>query len=88
MRGIATVIVVGFSALVVFGLVAAPVLEPIAQFVVQDPAVQESTIDAQGIADGILTSILSWGVVIVLGAGVASAVVWYLRRERVVGRRR
>jgi len=29
-----------------------------------------------------LTSVLVWAPLVVLGAGTASAVVWYLRRER------
>lgn len=79
-------IVVAFTSIMLFGLVAPPVLEPIAEVVVQNEAVQASPIDAQSIANGILSSILKWAVVIVLGSSVASAVVWYLRRER-VGRR-
>jgi len=86
MRGIATVISVGFIGLLLFGIVAPAVLEPIAQFVVSDPAVQNSAIDGQGFANGILSSVLKWSVLFVLAASVASAVVWYLRRER-TGRR-
>jgi len=87
MKGIATVIVVGFMSIIVFGLVAPPVLEPIAQLVIQNDAVQASPIEAQSIANGILSAVLKWAVVIVLGSAVASAVVYYLRRERVGVRR-
>lgn len=86
MKGIATVISVSFIGLLLFGIVAPSVLEPIAQFVVSDPAVQESAIDGQALANGILSSVLKWAVLFVLAAAVASAVVWYLRRER-TGRR-
>lgn len=88
MRGIATVISVAFVGILLFGIVAPNILEPIAQFVVQDPAVQNSPIDAQAVANGILSSVLKWGVLLTLLAGVASAIVFYLRRERTGARRR
>jgi len=87
MRGIATVIGVAFTAMLLFGIVAPSILEPIAEFVVQNQAVQDSAIYAQPIANGILSSILKWGVLFTLAAAVASAVVWYLRRERTARRR-
>lgn len=81
MRGIATVLVVGFVSIILFGVVAPAVIEPVAEvFVQQMPA--ESGIDATEYADRMLTSVLVWAPLVVLGAGVASAVVFYLRRER------
>jgi len=81
MRGIATVLVVGFVSIILFGVVAPAVIEPVAEvFVQQMPA--ESGIDATEYADRMLTSVLVWAPLITLGAGVASAVVFYLRRER------
>jgi pheromone shutdown protein TraB len=82
MRGIGTAIFVGFASILAFGLVAPAVLEPIVEVVVNDPAVQSSQIDASSWTDSLLTSVLVWAPLVVLGSGVASAVVWYLRRER------
>jgi len=87
MRGFATVIVVGFTSIILFGIFAPAVLEPIAQLVVSNDAVQSSPIAAQSIANGLLSVVLKWAVVIVLGSGVTSAAVYYLRRERVGVRR-
>jgi len=81
MRGIATVLVVGFTSIILFGVVAPAVVEPVAEvFVEQMPS--GSGIDADTYADRMLTSVLVWAPLVVLGAGTASAVVWYLRRER------
>lgn len=81
MRGIATVLVVGFVSIILFGVVAPAVIEPVAEvFVQQMPA--GSGIDATEYADRMLTSVLVWAPLVVLGAGVASAAVFYLRRER------
>lgn len=81
MRGIATVLVVGFTSIILFGVVAPGIVEPVAEvFVEQMPA--DSGIDADTYADRMLTSVLVWAPLVVLGAGTASAVVWYLRRER------
>lgn len=88
MRGIATVIAVTFSSVIVFTLVAPAMLEPLAEIVIQNPAVQDSVIDEQGFVDGLLSSVLMWGPMIVLASGVISAVVYYLRRERTAARRR
>ena len=86
MRGIATVIFVGFISIILFGLIAPSLLEPIVEVVISDPAVQDSGIDGTGIADSMLTSILVWAPLFVLGSGVVSAVVWYFRRERTARR--
>jgi len=86
MRGIATVIIVGFTSIVTFGIFAPAVLEPLAETVLQNQAVQSSPVDANGFVNGLLRTVLMWGPIVTIGAGVASAVVWYLRRER-VGRR-
>ncbi|RAW44062.1 hypothetical protein DQW50_16180 [Halorubrum sp. 48-1-W] len=88
MRGIATVIVVAFSSIVMFGIVAPSILEPVAEIFVQDQAVQNSQIDAQGFVDSLFNSIFKWAVLVVLGSGVISAVVFYFRRERRRVRRR
>jgi len=86
MRGIATVLVVGFTSIILFGVVAPAVIEPVAEvFVQQMPS--GSGIDASTYADRMLTSVLVWAPLVVLGAGVASAVVFYLRRERRSSRR-
>jgi len=82
MRGIATVIVVGFISIILFGLVAPAIVEPIVEVFLGSAAVQSSPIDAEAYADSMLTSLLVWAPLIVLGSGVASAFVWYIRRER------
>jgi len=87
MRGIATVIVVGFVSILLFGIVAPSILEPFVDVVVNDPAVQSSQINAVSWTDNLLRSLLVWAPLVVLGAGVASAVVWYLRREQRATRR-
>jgi len=87
MRGIATVIFVGFISIILFGIVAPSILEPIVQVFINDAAVQNSQIDANTYADRMLQSLLVWAPLLVLGTGVASAVVWYFRRERRSARR-
>jgi len=87
MRGIATVIFVGFISIILFGIVAPSILEPIVQVFINDAAVQNSQIDANTYADRMLKSLLVWAPLLVLGTGVASAVVWYFRRERRSARR-
>ena len=87
MRGIATVIAVGFVSIILFGIVAPTIIEPIAEIFVQDSAVQASQIDGQGFVDGLLSSLLLWAPLMVLGSAVVSAIVWYFRRERVGVRR-
>jgi thiol:disulfide interchange protein len=86
MRGIATVIIVGFTSIAMFGIFAPAVLEPLAETVLQNQAVQSSPVDANAFVNGLLRTVLMWGPIITIGAAVASAVVYYLRRER-VGRR-
>jgi hypothetical protein len=86
MRGIGTVIFVAFVSIILFGVIAPAVVEPVAQvFVEQMPA--GTGIDAQTYADRMLTSVLVWAPLITLGVGVASAVVYYLRREQRATRR-
>ena len=87
MRGIATVIFVGFISIILFGIVAPSILEPIVQVFINDAAVQNSQIDANTYADRMLKSLLVWAPLLVLGTGVASAVVWYFRKERRSARR-
>jgi hypothetical protein len=86
MRGIGTVIFVGFISIILFGVVAPAVVEPVAEvFVAQMPS--GTGIDAQTYADRMLTSVLVWAPLITLGLGVASAVVYYFRREQRATRR-
>lgn len=82
MRGIGTVIYVGFICAILFVVVAPAVLEPIIDIVVADPAVQAFGLDASAFSDGLLRSVVVWGPLFVLGSGVVSAVVWYFRKER------
>jgi hypothetical protein len=86
MRGIGTVIFVGFVSMLLFGVLAPAILEPIVDVVINDPAVQNAPIDGAGIADDMLSSVLVWAPLLVLGAGVVSAVVWYFRKERATRR--
>ena len=88
MRGIATVIAVGFMSILAFGIFAPSALEPIAEVVLQDEAVQNSVVDEQSFVDSLLNSLLVWAPLLVLVAGVVSGAVWYLRRERRTVRRR
>ena len=88
MRGIGTVIFVGFVSALMFGIVAPAVLEPVAQFVVQempagggDGTGGSAIIDADSYADRMLDVVLVYSPLIVLAVGVLSAVVYYLRRE-------
>ena len=83
MRGLATVIAVGFMAAILLGLIGPAIIEPIVDIVVSDQAVQNSGIDETELTEGMLRSLFVWGPLFVLGAGVTSAVVWYFRRERV-----
>jgi hypothetical protein len=86
MRGIGTVIFVGFVSIILFGVVAPGIVEPVAQvFVEQMP--EGSGIDADTYADRMLTSVLVWAPLLTLGLGVASAVVYYFRREQRATRR-
>jgi len=87
MRGIATVIVVGFVSIILFGIVAPAVLEPVAAFVVENAPANAVGMDVSGYTDRMLTALLVYAPLFVIGSGVVSAVVWYMRRERVVQRR-
>jgi hypothetical protein len=86
MRGIGTVIFVAFVSIILFGVVAPAVVEPVAQvFVEQMPS--GTGINAQEYADRMLTSVLVWAPLLTLAVGVASAVVYYFRREQRATRR-
>lgn len=87
MKGIATVIGVGFVSIILFGIVAPTILEPVAEIFVQNAAVQGSQIDGGSYADAMLRSLLVYAPLLVIGSGVASAIVWYFRTERVGVRR-
>lgn len=81
MRGIATVIFVGFVSILLFGIIAPTILEPVVEIFIQNEAVQSSSF-GRDYADSMLRSILVWAPLLVLGSGVASAVVYYFRKER------
>lgn len=87
MRGIGTVIFVGFISIILFGLIAPPIVEPIVEIVVSDPAVQDNVIDEQAMTSGLMSSLFVWAPLFVLGASVVSAIVWYFRKERTSARR-
>lgn len=87
MRGIATVIIVGFISILLFGVFAPAAIEPIGEFVVNDPTVQDSAIDADGFQQDLYSVLFVWAPLLVLASGVVFAVRWYLRRERITGRR-
>ena len=82
MRGIATVIFVGFISIILFGLVGPAIVEPVVDVFLADSAVQDSQIDETAYADQMLSSLFVWGPLFVMGAGVVSGIVWYFRRER------
>lgn len=86
MRGIAAVIVTGFIALLLFGVFVPAVVEPIGEFVVNDPTVQESPVDASGMWNGLGNVLFVWAPLLVLSSSLVWAVRWYLNRERIVGR--
>lgn len=86
MRGIGTVILVGFVSMILFGLLAPALLEPLVEVVINDQAVNDHVVDGTGFADALLNSILLWAPLIVLGSAVASGIVWYFRRERTARR--
>ena len=89
MRGIGTVIVVGFVSMVLFGIVGPAIVEPVVDmFLGYSSSLQGIGIDAQGYTESMLSVLFMWAPLIVMGAGVVSAVVWYTRRERVAGARR
>jgi len=88
MRGIGVMIITAFTSLLLFGVFAPAALEPIGQFVVSNPTVQASAIDAQGMWNGLRRVVFIWAPLFVLGAGVVWAVRYYLQRERLVGRAR
>jgi len=87
MRGIATVLFVGFVSIILFGIVAPAILEPVAEIFIQNAAVQASQIDGQAFVDRMLRSLLVWAPLFVLASGVVSAVVYYFRKERSATRR-
>lgn len=87
MRGIATVIMVGFISILLFGVFAPAAVEPIGEFVVDDPTVQDSEIDAEGFQQNLYSVLFVWAPLLVLASGVVFAVRWYLKRERITGRR-
>jgi uncharacterized membrane protein YjgN (DUF898 family) len=87
MRGIVTVIIVGFISILLFGVFAPAAVEPIGEFVVNDPTVQDSEIDAKSFQQNLYSVLFVWAPLLVLASGVVFAVRWYLKRERITGRR-
>lgn len=87
MKGIATVIIVGFISILLFGVFAPAAVEPIGEFVVNDPTVQDSEIDAKSFQQNLYSVLFVWAPLLVLASGVVFAVRWYLKRERITGRR-
>lgn len=86
MRGIATVIFVGFVSILLFGVVGPAIVEPVVDVFLADSAVQDGPVDADRFASGLLSSLFVWAPLLVLGSGVVSAVVWYFRKERTARR--
>jgi len=89
MRGVGTVIAVAFFSIILFGIIAPAVVEPMAQFVLGYSGIIDGQlgIDMAAYTDNMYSVVFLWAPLIVLGSAVASAVVWYLRRERVARRR-
>jgi len=88
MRGMIAVIMTSFVSIILFGLFAPAVLEPVAEVVVNNEVVQSASyIDIESFRDGLFNTIFKWSVLFVLGASVVFGVRWYLRRERLTGRR-
>ena len=86
MRGLATAIFVGFISILLFGVFAPAVVEPLAEFVVEQmPA--NAAVDAEAFQGRLYNVLFVWAPLFVLGAGVVSAIVWYFRRERRTARR-
>lgn len=83
MRGIVTVIITAFTALLMFGIFVPAVVEPIVDVVATDSTVQSHAVDGDGMGDRLLTVLLVWGPLLFIGASVVFAVRWYLRRTRV-----
>lgn len=85
MRGVLAVgvTIIGLFAVV---LVAGAVLDPLVTVVAGNDAVQAQGWDAMP-AD-IRAALFTRAVPLAIGVAVAWAVIWYLRRERLVGRRR
>jgi len=90
MRGIAAIIVTIFTSALVFGVFAPSILEPIGKAVTGFSAVQNSTIDAAGLFNGLKQVILLWSPILLIGSSIVFAIRYYLNRERFVqrGRRR
>lgn len=89
MRGVATVIGVAFSAILLFGIFAPPLLEGVGQFMLgySDSISAQLGIDIAAYLDNMYSVVFLWAPLITIGAAVLSAVVWYTRRERVARRR-
>jgi len=87
MRGIATALFVGFVSIILFGIIAPAVVEPMAEFVVEQ-APGTGPVDVNQFQGRLYSVLFVWAPLFVLGSGVASAVVWYFRKERVSARRR
>lgn len=88
MRGIVGVVVGMFIVILVFSVLAGPVIEPVADLVEEDQAVQDSEhIDVGLIAD-LEKVVLRWGPLIAMGGVLLAGARWVLRREKLTGVRR
>lgn len=88
MRGIVGVVIGMFVVLLVFSVLAGPVLEPVANLVEEDDAVQENEhIDVGLIAD-MERVVLRWGPLIAMGGVLLAGARWAVRREQLTGVRR
>lgn len=89
MRGVATVIGVAFVSILLFGIFAPALLEGVGGFVIgYGPSIEAQLgMDIDAYTDNLYSVVFLWAPLITLGAAVTSAVVWYLRQERVARRR-
>lgn len=88
MRGIVGVVIGMFVVILVFSVLAGPVIEPVADLVAEDEAVQDSEhIDVGLIAD-LERVVLRWGPLIAMGGVLLAGARWVLRREKLTGVRR
>lgn len=88
MRGIVGVVIGMFIVLLVFSVLAGPVLEPVADVVQNDDAVQNSDNDYGSVVDDLEKVVLRWGPLIAMGGVLLAGARWVLRKEQLTGVRR
>lgn len=82
MRGIATVLLVAFF--MVAYMVAAPAaVEGVGEFVKDQPVLEQSDID---VIDSMYDSLFMWIPLVVLFGMPVWAIVWYIRKQVIIGR--